>query len=156
MNFMYSTTLKAPFKKRSRKIAPTSVHFKRTPVGLKCLELPHFSIAFFPKRLYTTFSEKSRRLATNLENFHNTFQHNHVFSFFIKISKKSTRFLISMLNFQSKARKPPKWSASFENLSSFTRLCAFAQNPKIWTWVFNFDVRFSIKSALSPKMKCKL
>ena len=88
---------------------------------------------------------------------------------FEKSPKIWTWFFTLMLVFPSKARKPAKLNASFENFLSFTRLCAFEKSPKIWTWVFYFDVSFSkfghdfltsmlisMKSAQTPKMKCKL
>ena len=51
-----------------------------TPVGLTCLELPHFSTAFFSKRLFTnylkTFLKKRQRLEyffISSRNFHQLF-----------------------------------------------------------------------------------
>ena len=44
----------------------------------------------------------------------------------------------------------------FRIFFSYTRLCTFDKNPKNFDKIyFYFDVGFFIKSALTPKFKCK-
>ena len=122
----------------------------RVAVGLKCLELLHFWTAFFSKRLFThylkTFHKKIQRLQEkNGCIFSDRFLPK---TFLQQICKISTNFLYTVILTKAISLTSPK---------ILTRIyyfdVGFYMKSKRF---FYFDVRLSIKSAQTPKIKCKL